>query len=56
MNRLAGSTSPLLAGLRAAYPGARLDVLASPSNIEVFQAECEAYPEAIRRMAQVEVR
>ncbi|HLY73553.1 MAG TPA: phosphoribosylglycinamide formyltransferase, partial [Planctomycetota bacterium] len=22
----------------------------------VFQAECEAYPEAIRRMAQVEVR
>ena len=32
-------TSPLLAGLRTAYPGAAIDVLASPSNHEVFQAD-----------------
>ena len=32
-------TSPLLSRLRAEYPGARLDVLASPSNREVFEAD-----------------
>src|SRR3954466_12141168 len=32
-------TSPLIALLRAAYPGARIDVLASPSNREVFEAD-----------------
>jgi ADP-heptose:LPS heptosyltransferase len=32
-------TSPLLAGLKAAYPGATIDVLASPSNCEVFEAD-----------------
>jgi formyltetrahydrofolate-dependent phosphoribosylglycinamide formyltransferase len=33
-------------------PGDSPDTLAA----RVFQAECEAYPEAIRRMAEVEVR
>ena len=32
-------TSPLLARLHAAYPAARIDVLASPSNREVFEAD-----------------
>ena len=32
-------TSPLVAGLRAAYPDATIDVLASPSNREVFEAD-----------------
>src|SRR4051812_30450931 len=32
-------TSPLLALLRAAYPQAQIDVLASPSNREVFEAD-----------------
>jgi heptosyltransferase-2 len=32
-------TSPLLAGLHAAYPAAEIDVLASPSNREVFEAD-----------------
>ena len=32
-------TSPLLARLHAAYPEARIDVLASPSNHEVFEAD-----------------
>jgi ADP-heptose:LPS heptosyltransferase len=32
-------TSPLLARLHAAYPEARIDVLASPSNREVFEAD-----------------
>ena len=32
-------TSPLLARLRAAYPEATIDVLASPSNHEVFEAD-----------------
>ena len=32
-------TSPLLARLRAAYPEAQIDVLASPSNREVFEAD-----------------
>jgi ADP-heptose:LPS heptosyltransferase len=32
-------TSPLLARLHVAYPGARIDVLASPSNREVFEAD-----------------
>lgn len=32
-------TSPLLPRLRAAYPDARIDVLASPSNFEVFEAD-----------------
>jgi heptosyltransferase-2 len=32
-------TSPLLERLRAAYPGAAIDVLASPSNREVFEAD-----------------
>lgn len=32
-------TSPLLARLRTAYPEASIDVLASPSNIEVFAAD-----------------
>jgi ADP-heptose:LPS heptosyltransferase len=32
-------TSPLLAGLRATYPGATIEVLASPSNLEVFGAD-----------------
>src|SRR4051794_25682166 len=31
-------TSPLLARLRAAYPDATIDVLASPSNVEVFES------------------
>ena len=32
-------TSPLLARLRLAYPEARVDVLASPSNFEVFESD-----------------
>jgi heptosyltransferase-2 len=32
-------TSPLLGRLQAAYPEARIDVLASPSNREVFEAD-----------------
>jgi ADP-heptose:LPS heptosyltransferase len=32
-------TSPLLARLHAAYPEARIDVLASPSNREVFESD-----------------
>ncbi len=32
-------TSPLIARLRAAYPAATIDVLASPSNHEVFEAD-----------------
>src|SRR4051812_49030358 len=32
-------TSPLLALLRASYPAAQVDVLASPSNREVFEAD-----------------
>jgi ADP-heptose:LPS heptosyltransferase len=32
-------TSPLLARLRAAYPDATIDVLASPSNVEVFESD-----------------
>ena len=32
-------TSPLLARLRRAYPEATIDVLASPSNREIFQAD-----------------
>ncbi|MHB1558970.1 MAG: glycosyltransferase family 9 protein, partial [Isosphaeraceae bacterium] len=32
-------STPLLAELRAAYPAASIDVLASPSNHEVFQAD-----------------
>jgi heptosyltransferase-2 len=32
-------TSPLLARLKAAYPDATIDVLASPSNREVFEAD-----------------
>jgi heptosyltransferase-2 len=32
-------TSPLFARLRAAYPAATIDVLASPSNYEVFEAD-----------------
>ena len=32
-------TSPLIARLAAAYPGATVDVLASPSNHEVFRAD-----------------
>ena len=32
-------SSPLLARLRVAYPDATIDVLASPSNVEVFQAD-----------------
>ncbi len=32
-------TSPLLARLRTAYPAATIDVLASPSNHEVFEAD-----------------
>ncbi|HEY2155519.1 MAG TPA: glycosyltransferase family 9 protein [Isosphaeraceae bacterium] len=31
-------TSPLIAGLRSAYPNALIDVVASPSNREVFEA------------------
>src|SRR3954454_11134585 len=31
-------TSPLIAALKTAYPDATLDVLASPSNHEVFEA------------------
>jgi len=31
-------TSPLIAQLQAAYPGATIDVLASPSNHEVFES------------------
>ncbi len=31
-------TSPLVSGLRGAYPDATIDVLASPSNREVFEA------------------
>ena len=34
-------TSPLVARLRSAYPGATIDVLASPSNREVFEANPE---------------
>ena len=32
-------STPLLAELRAAYPDAAIDVLASPSNHEVFEAD-----------------
>ncbi|WP_422925349.1 glycosyltransferase family 9 protein [Singulisphaera sp. PoT] len=32
-------TSPMLARLRDAYPEATIDVLASPSNLEVFEAD-----------------
>ena len=32
-------TSPLIARLRSAYPEATIDVLASPSNHEVFEAD-----------------
>ncbi|MGA8347490.1 MAG: glycosyltransferase family 9 protein, partial [Isosphaeraceae bacterium] len=32
-------TSPLVARLRRAYPAATIDVLASPSNHEVFEAD-----------------
>src|SRR5262245_54291688 len=32
-------SSPLFPRLRAAYPGARIDVLASPSNQAVFEAD-----------------
>jgi heptosyltransferase-2 len=32
-------TSPMLAALGAAYPDATIDVLASPSNLEVFEAD-----------------
>lgn len=32
-------TSPLVARLRSAYPHARIDLLASPSNHEVFEAD-----------------
>jgi ADP-heptose:LPS heptosyltransferase len=32
-------TSPLITRLRTAYPGATIDVLASPSNHEVFEAD-----------------
>jgi ADP-heptose:LPS heptosyltransferase len=32
-------TSPLLAGLRAAYPTAAIEVLASPSNHQVFESD-----------------
>jgi len=32
-------TSPMLARLRSAYPDATIDVLASPSNFEVFEAD-----------------
>jgi ADP-heptose:LPS heptosyltransferase len=32
-------TSPLITGLKAAYPEAAIDVLASPSNHEVFEAD-----------------
>ena len=32
-------SSPLVARLRAAYPNAVIDVLASPSNFEVFDAD-----------------
>src|SRR5262249_55661553 len=32
-------TSPLVARLRRAHPGARIDVLASPTHGEVFQAD-----------------
>ena len=32
-------STPLIAELRAAYPGAAIDVLASPSNHEVFEAD-----------------
>lgn len=32
-------TSPLLARLRTAYPEAMIDVLASPSNRDVFKAD-----------------
>jgi ADP-heptose:LPS heptosyltransferase len=34
-------TSPLVTRLRAAYPGSTIDVLASPSNREVFEANPE---------------
>lgn len=34
-------TSPLVAGLRSAYPNAAIEVLASPSNREVFEADPE---------------
>lgn len=32
-------STPLIAELRAAYPEATIDVLASPSNHEVFEAD-----------------
>ena len=32
-------STPLIAELRAAYPGATIDVLASPSNHEVFEGD-----------------
>jgi heptosyltransferase-2 len=34
-------TSPLISGLRTAYPNALIDVVASPSNREVFEANPE---------------
>ncbi len=36
-------STPLLAELRAAYPGAAIDVLASPSNHEVFEADPDVH-------------
>ena len=42
-------TSPLIARLRAAYPEATIDVLASPSNHEVFEADPRRRPGPDRR-------
>ena len=42
-------STPLLAELRAAYPDAAIDVLASPSNHEVFEARPERRPRLGRR-------
>jgi heptosyltransferase-2 len=42
-------STPLIAELRAAYPGAVIDVLASPSNHEVFEAD-----EHVRRVRVAE--
>ena len=42
-------TSPLIARLRAAYPEAAIDVLASPSNHEVFEADPAVEPGLGRR-------
>ena len=42
-------STPLIAELRAAYPEAAIDVLASPSNHEVFEADPRRQPGQGRR-------